>query len=133
MGDLTDYGLARKYSAWIIRVLRLHKLVFFQELKRELRTDAAITVFTTRFAGALSTPASFLAGIARVPFKTFLWCDFLGNVIEPFAALSLGYLAGNYWTDLSGPLSLFAAIVAILVTLFVLERIYRRIMRKYGV
>jgi membrane protein DedA with SNARE-associated domain len=129
LGDLTDYGITRKYGDVIIRMLRLNKLVFFRELERELRSDAAITVFTTRFAGVLSTPANFLAGIARVPFKTFLWCDFLGNAIEPFAALSLGYLAGNYWTDFSGPLSLFAAIVAILVMLFVLGRIYRRIMR----
>jgi membrane-associated protein len=131
LGDLTDYGLARKYGAAVIRWLRLDRLLFFRQLEQELKTDAAITVFTTRFAGILSSPASFLAGVAQVPFGTFLWCDVLGNAIEPFAALALGYLAGDYWSDFSGPLSLIAGIVAVLVIIFVLVRIYRRIMKKY--
>lgn len=131
LGDLTDYGLARKYGVAIIHFLRLDRLSFFRELEKELRTDAAITVFMTRFAGVLSSPTNFLAGMAKVPFLTFLWCDFWGNIIEPFAALALGYLAGAYWSDFSGPLSLFAAVVATVVLLFVLARIYRRIMRKY--
>jgi membrane protein DedA with SNARE-associated domain len=132
LGDLTDYVIARKYGDAVVRTLRLNKFAFFLQLEKELRTDAAITVFTTRFAGILSTPASFLAGVAKVPLGTFLWCDVLGNVIEPFVALSLGYLAGDYWTDFSGPLSLIAGIVAVGVVLFVLVRIYRRMERKYG-
>ena len=131
LGDLSDYALARKFGTAVTHFLRLDRLAFFRELEKELRTDAAVTVFTTRFAGVLSTPASFLAGLAKVPFLTFLWCDILGNAIEPFAALSLGYLAGDYWSSFSGPLSIFAAIVAVLVILFVLSRIYRRIMRRY--
>ncbi len=133
LGDLTDYGIARKWGGAVVRVLRLNKLLFFRELEQELRSDAAVTVFTTRFAGALSAPANFLAGIALVPFGTFLWCDFLGNVIEPFAALFLGYLAGDHWNNFSGPLSIIAAIVAVLVMLFVLFRIHRKITGKYGV
>jgi membrane-associated protein len=132
LGDLTDYGLARKYGTAIVHALRLDRLAFFVQLEKELRIDAAITVFTTRFAGVLSTPANFLAGLAEVPFGTFLWCDFWGNAIEPFAALSLGYMAGNYWNDFSGPLSLLAGIVAVSVILFVLARIYRGMTRRYG-
>jgi membrane protein DedA with SNARE-associated domain len=131
LGDLTDYGIARKYRSAVMRILRLDKLLFFRELEKELRTDAAITVFTTRFAGVMSTPANFLAGLAEVPFKTFLWCDFLGNAIEPFVALSLGYLLGNYWSDFSGPLSLLTGIVAVGVILFVLTRIYARVIKRY--
>ena len=131
LGDLTDYGLARKYGEAIIHKLRIDRLRFFMQLREELRVDAAITVFMTRFAGLLSTPANFLAGLVEVRFKTFLVYDFLGNFIEPFAALSIGYLVGNYWDDFSDLFTLIAAIIAAAVILFVLVRIYRRMMRRY--
>lgn len=131
LGDLTDYGITRKYGEHVIRFLHLHKFKFYNQLQEELRTDAAITVFMTRFAGSLSPVASFLAGLVEVPFKVFLLNDFLGNVIEPFGALALGYLVGDYWNDFSNLLELVAAIVAIAVIMFVLFRIYKRMMRRY--
>lgn len=131
LGDLTDYGITRRYGAWIIRKLKIDKSRFYNQLKEEFRTDAAITVFTTRFAGSLSPIASFLAGLVGVPFITFLIFDFLGNVIEPFGALFLGYLVGDYWSEFSGLLGLIAGIVAVLIIMFVLIRIYRRMMKKY--
>jgi len=132
LGDLTDYGLTRKYGKRLIRALRLDRLQFFKNLEMELRTDAAVTVFTTRFAGSLSPVANFLAGMVGVPFRTFVFYDFLGNIIEPFGALALGWAAGDYWNDFSGPLSTVAAIVAVGIVMFVLVRIYRRIEGKYG-
>jgi len=131
LGDLTDYGLSRKFGERFIHKFRIDKVRFFIRLKEELITDAAVTVFMTRFAGSLSSIANFLAGLVEVPFMTFLWFDILGNIVEPFAALTLGYAVGNYWSDFSNILSLGAAIVAAAVLLFVLARIYRRMMRKY--
>ncbi len=130
-GDLTDYGITRYWGDGIVRLLRLHKLKFYNQLREELRTDAAITVFMTRFAGSLSPIAAFLAGLVGVPFNIFLINDFLGNLIEPFAALAIGYAVGNYWDSFSNLLELIAAIIAVAVIMFVLFRIYRRMMRKY--
>lgn len=131
LGDLTDYWLAWHFGERVTRLLRFHKFKFYDQLREELRTDAAITVFTTRFAGSLSPVANFLSGLVRVPFRIFLVNDFLGNVIEPFAALGLGYLAGNYWNNFSNLLEIIAAIVAVAVIMFILFRMYRRMMRKY--
>ncbi|MGC9599217.1 MAG: DedA family protein [Minisyncoccia bacterium] len=132
LGDLTGYALTRHYGDTVIRVLRLYKVRFFEYVKEELRTDAAVTVFVTRFAGSLSPIANFLAGLVGVPFLIFLTYDFLGNFIEPFGALTLGYAVGSYWSDFSNIMSLFAAVVAVAIVMFVLVRIYRRIMKKYG-
>jgi membrane protein DedA with SNARE-associated domain len=63
---------------------------------------------------------------------TFLWFDLLGNIIEPFGALALGYAVGNYWSEFSNLLSLIAGIFAAAIVLFVLARIYRRIAKKYS-
>ncbi len=132
LGDLTDYGITRKYGYAVVRFLKFDRLHFFTNLKEEMRTDAAITVFATRFAGSLSPVASLLSGLVEVPFATFLLYDVLGNVIEPLGALSLGYAVGNYWSDFSGLLGIIAGIVAVCVVTFILFRIYRRIMRKYS-
>jgi membrane protein DedA with SNARE-associated domain len=130
-GDLTDYGITRHWGDRVVRLLHLHKFKLYSQLQEELRTDAAITVFMTRFAGSLSPIAALLAGLVGVPFNTFLINDFLGNLIEPFVALGIGYVVGNYWDSFSNLLELIAAIVAVAIIMFVLFRIYRRMMRKY--
>jgi membrane protein DedA with SNARE-associated domain len=85
----------------------------------------------TRFAGSLSSITNFLAGLVEVPFWTFFWCDLAGNVIEPFVALSLGYLVGDYWSSFSTFFSLLAATAAVSILLFISARMYRRMVRKY--
>ncbi len=131
LGDLTDYFLARRYGMRIIRLLRLDRVPFFKNLSEELRTDAAITVFTTRFAGSLSVVGNFLSGLVGVPFRTFLWYDLLGNFIEPFVALSVGYLLGDYWSSFSGIFEIAGGVIAVLIVMFILIRIYKRLERKY--
>jgi membrane protein DedA with SNARE-associated domain len=131
LGDCTDYALTRKYGAPIIHFLRIDRVRLFGYLKEELRTDAAITVFTTRFASSLSPIASLLAGLVGVPFGTFILYDFLGNFIEPFALLSVGYLVGNYWSSFSDIFGIFGAIAAVAVVLFILLRISGRMKKKY--
>jgi membrane protein DedA with SNARE-associated domain len=131
LGDLTGYAVTRHWGETVTHALRLHKFSFFNQLAEEFRTDAAITVFTTRFASSLSTISNFLAGLAKVPFGTFLFYDIAGNLIEPGAALSLGYLVGSYWNDLSGTFEIVTGIIAITIVIFVLARISQRIAKKY--
>jgi len=132
LGDLTDYGIIRWWGERAIKKLHLDRLRFFVRLREELRTDAAITVFMTRFAGSLSSITNFLAGWAEVPFGTFVLYDVLGNIIEPGLALTIGYVVGNYWSDFSGFLGTLTAIFAVSITLFILVRIQRRMVRKYA-
>lgn len=132
LGDCTDYAITRVWGDWVIKKLRIDRVRFFVRLREELRTDAAITVFITRFAGSLSSITNFLAGWAGVPFGLFLFYDFLGNFIEPGAALLIGYAVGNYWSDFSGLFGTITAIVAVGIIIFVLLRMQRRMLQKYG-
>ncbi|HUC31200.1 MAG TPA: VTT domain-containing protein [Candidatus Paceibacterota bacterium] len=132
LGDYTGYWVARRFGARFIHKFKIDKVRFFIRLKEELVTDAGVTLFITRFAGSLSSITNFLAGFVEVPFMTFVWPDLLGNFIEPGVALTLGYIVGNYWSDFSNFLSLLAALVAAAALLFILTRIYRRMMRKYA-
>lgn len=131
LGDLTGYAVARHWDEAVTRTLHLRKFKFFNQLAEEFRTDAAITVFMTRFASSLSTISNFLAGLVKVPFGTFFFYDIVGNFIEPGAALGLGYLVGDYWNELSGTFETVTGIIAVAVIIFVLFRISQRIAKKY--
>ncbi len=132
LGDLTVYGVTWHYGDAIVSFLRLRKVRFFVNLEKELRSDAAITVFITRFGSAMSPLTNVLAGVSRVPFFTFLPADIAGNVIEPFGCLAVGYTVGSYWSDFSGAADLVGAIVAVISVIFILVRMQRRFVRKYG-
>ncbi len=131
LGDLSGYAITRRWGTTVTHALRLNKFAFFKQLAEEFRTDAAVTVFTTRFASSLSTISNFLAGLVKVPIATFLFYDFIGNIIEPGAGLSLGYLVGNYWNDFSGTFEIASGIIAVAVIIFVLARISHNIAKKY--
>ena len=131
LGDCSGYAITRRYGESVTRALQLHKFKFYDQLQQELRADAGVTVFMTRFASSMSTVANFLAGLVKVPFPTFLLNDFLGNFIEPFCIMGIGYLAGSYWSNFSGIIELVGSIVAVAVVIFVLARIYKRMMKRY--
>lgn len=131
LGDFTGYLAVYIWGEVIIRKLHLHKLRFFNQLAEELRTDAVATVFTTRFAGSLSSISNFLSGLVRVPVKIFFLCDLAANFIEIGIMLLFGYLFGDYWNDLSGFSTTIGGIIAVVVVLFIVVRMYRRIQRKY--
>jgi membrane protein DedA with SNARE-associated domain len=133
LGDLTGYGLTWKYGEAITRFLHLRKAQFFVNLEKELRSDAAVTVFITRFAGSLSSVANLLAGLVKVPFMTFFVNDLAANILEPGMWLAIGYAVGSYWSDFSGLSSIVGGIFAVSIIMFILFRIQQRLVRKYQV
>ncbi|MDR3582328.1 MAG: VTT domain-containing protein [Candidatus Pacebacteria bacterium] len=132
-GDLTGYGITRKYGDAIIRLLHIRKAQFFINLEKELRSDAAITVFITRFAGSMSSVTNLLAGLVKVPFMTFFVNDLVANIIEPGMWLAIGYGVGNYWSSFSNLSSIVGGIFAVSIIMFILFRIQQRLARKYRV
>lgn len=131
LGDLTGYAITRRWGDAIIRFFRVRRARFFVNLEKELRSDAAITVFITRFAGSLSSVTNLLAGIVKVPFGIFFVNDLIGNIIEPGAWLTVGYVVGSYWNNFSDLSDLIGVTVAIAAILFILVRMQRRFLRKY--
>ncbi len=130
-GDLTAYGITRRYGGAIVSLLRLRRLPFFAALEREVRSDAAITVFLTRFGSMMSPVTNILAGMAGVPFLTFLPSDAMGNILEPFGFLWIGYAAGVHWNNFSGVADIVGAIVAVASVMFIVIRMQRRFLRRY--
>ncbi len=129
-GDLTAYGITRRYGNTIVSFLRLRRLPFFDALEREVRSDAAFTIFLTRFGSMMSPVTNVLAGMAGVPFLVFLPSDAAGNVLEPFGFLWIGYAAGIYWKNFSDVADIIGAIVAVASVMFIIVRMQRRFLRR---
>lgn len=131
LGDLTGYVVARIWGGAIVDFFRIRRARFFVNLEQELRGDAVVTIFLTRFAGTISSITNLLAGVAGVPLKTFLWCDLTANLIEPFAWLGVGYLVGDYWSNISGIADIVAGGIGIAILVFILFRIQYRINKRF--
>lgn len=123
LGDLVDYGLARKYGAALIRKFAISRFRFFTQLEAEVRETAFFTVFVTRFASSLGPVVSVLAGAAAMPVWPFISADVVGNGIEIVVVVSLGYILGSYWQDFSGVVGAATGIIVVAVILFLLVRV----------
>jgi membrane protein DedA with SNARE-associated domain len=129
LGDLFDFLIAKRYGDRLIRILRINRSRFFNQLEEEVRRDAGPTIFMSRFAGSLDPIVTVLAGSAGVPFWMFFANDAVGNGIQIGAVLTLGYLLGDYWQNFSGVVNIVTGILVVAILFFMLFRISRRITR----
>jgi membrane-associated protein len=130
VGDAFDYYLAKKYGHAVVHRFKIDRSRFFIQLERYTREKAGWTIFITRFAGSLDPVVNFLSGLAEVPFLKFLFFDSLGNTLEIFFVLYVGYLAGNYWQNISGAIDIIGGIIIVAVIMYFLFKIYGRYSRK---
>jgi len=88
-------------------------------LERGERTFArygAVTVFFARFVFGLRIIAGPMAGVLRMPWRTFVLFNFLGAALWVSAISAAGYLFGRHWERLLRNLERFniAIVVAVL-------------------
>ncbi len=79
----------------------------------------------------LITAILFTAGLARVPFGTYMLWNILGEGIWTFALVSLGYFCGNLYVQVGDVLSRVGLIGAIVVLLLLLLQGYRYGISRY--
>lgn len=77
----------------------------------------AVAVFFARFVFGLRIVAGPLAGVLRMPWKKFLWWNFLGASLWVSVIASIGYLFGRHWARMVHDLKRFDVTVGILVLL----------------
>jgi len=75
----------------------------------------AVTVFFARFVFGMRIIAGPLAGVLRMPWRKFLFFNFLGAAVWVTAISSVGYLFGQHWHRLERDMKRFDLGLAILV------------------
>ena len=129
LGDNFGYWIGR-IGGWEF-LLRFGKFFGFQEnileaTKNKFAQNAAKAVFLGRFIAFLRIFAGPLAGIARMPYPQFLWCNFAGATLWAFIIVNLAYFVGRLvplpqlveWIAQFGIFTLLLVIILVVVNIW---------------
>jgi membrane-associated protein len=120
LGDNLGYALGHYGGR---PVLQRYQSIFRIQEKTLVRGQdlftryGAVTVFFARFAFGLRIIAGPLAGVLRMPWRKFLFFNFLGAALWVTVISSAGYLFGQHWGRLERAVKRFDLAIAALVLL----------------
>ncbi len=99
IGDSVGYAVGRRWGRQMLHgtVGRFVKHEHLDRGEKFLSERAGRAVFLGRFTAALRVLIPGLAGMARMPYRTFLAWNVAGGLVWATAAVMLGFLAGNSW------------------------------------
>ena len=80
----------------------------------------------------IRTLISLPIGVARLSFKKFLIYTTVGSIPWTFVFVYFGYSLGNNWTVLTNVTSKIKVPIRILLILFVVSFLYKKIVKKKG-
>lgn len=137
IGDAIGYFIGRRWGRRIlhgtigrIKFVRRHLDRHLDSAEAFLKRRGASAVFFGRWTAALRVLVPGLAGMARVPYRTFAIYNFLGGLVWATGFVLVGYLAGRSWRQVEGVLSkasllLLGLVVLILIVVLVARWIAR--------
>jgi membrane-associated protein len=131
IGDSIGYGVGHRYGRSLLA--RAPRFIRPEHIERGvaiLNRLGGRAVFVGRFAAALRVLVPGLAGIARMPYRTFLTWNVIGGVIWACGAATLGYVAGNGYKKVEHQISFASYIILGLVALAVLVLVVRHLRRR---
>lgn len=134
IGDSIGYAVGRR---WGERVLHstLGRFVKAEHLHRArgyLAARGGRAVFLGRFTAALRALMPGMAGMAPVPYRTFLPWNVAGGALWGTAAVLLGYAAGASWQEAAHLASGFGIVVLVVVVVLVAGGLLIRRLRRGG-
>jgi membrane-associated protein len=96
-GDSFGYFLGKKYGS---AVFKKEDSFFFDKkyidkTERFYKKHGSATIFLARFTPIVRTFAPAMAGVGKMPYRTFLFWNILGALVWPATLISLGYFFGS--------------------------------------
>lgn len=119
IGDNVGYMLGLKGGQRLVhrygRLLHLgeDKLVVGRYL---FRRHGGKVVFFGRFVSVLRTYAAFLAGMNRMPWGRFVWCNAAGGIVWAVGYSILAYQLGSAMTGVGSMITIIGLGVSVVVT-----------------
>jgi membrane protein DedA with SNARE-associated domain len=127
-GDSVGYVVGKKFGHRLLntRLLRKRRSLL-DRITVQLNKRGAVAVFMARFTAFLRAVTPGLAGMADMPYGTFLPANVAGGVVWGTAFCLLGYFLGNAYKkveSVSGVASdiLLGLLVVVVVVLFIRGR-----------
>jgi membrane-associated protein len=124
IGDSLGYSLTRFWGTRIVNMKKLEHSKVFGKVNRFFRSHRGLTIFVTRFLGTPAVIVNFLAGLDRIPFRSFVGYDIVGNALDTACFLTIGYVLGSYSDNYSDIAELIAAIVLVAGLIFLIFKVF---------
>ena len=129
-GDSVGYEVGKRYGSRILTIpVFSQRTRTIDEAREQLRTKGGRVVLLSRFTAVLRAITPGLAGIARMPYRTFFAWNAAGGIIWGTGFVLLGYLAGAGYPKLekyAGYLSYVVLAVAAATAAFLVIRRHHR-------
>ncbi len=125
-GDVGAYFFFSRYGHSILRDQYAQKYTFFVKLEEYFHLHTGLVITASRLVGLFGTPVNFLSGYMRVPILKFIICDLIGNFVFVLVFLSIGYVVGDNWTNISGFVNTGMWIITISLAIYVIYTIYKK-------
>lgn len=74
----------------------------------------------------------FTAGLARVPFRTYLLWNFLGELLWTSLLITLGYLFGHLYTQIENVIFNIGLVVGVCISIIIIIKIRQYIIEYYS-
>jgi membrane protein DedA with SNARE-associated domain/membrane-associated phospholipid phosphatase len=99
IGDSIGYAVGRRYGRRLLEgtLGRFVRRKHFDRAERYLADRGGKAVFFGRFTAALRVLVPGLAGMARMPYRTFAVYNIAGGAVWATGMVLIGYLAGVSW------------------------------------
>jgi membrane-associated protein len=129
IGDSVGYGVGHRYGRSLLGRLP-RRLVRPEHIDRgvdALNRFGGRAIFVGRFTAALRVLVPGLAGVARMPYRTFLLWNVIGGICWACGAAVLGYVAGSSYRRVERQVSyasyiVLGVVVVVLLGLWLLRR-----------
>ncbi len=116
-GDSVSYALGRRFGRPLLgrfRFTRRRMGPVVDRAERHFAEHGGRSVFLARFVGALRAVVPFVAGIARLPVRTFLAWNAAASLLWAGAIVTLGAVAGKGVASLLERVSTAVSVVVLL-------------------
>jgi membrane protein DedA with SNARE-associated domain len=121
-GDSISYSVGRRWGLRAIdryELTRRHLGKHIEPARRHFERHGVVTVFVSRWVGALRAVAPLIAGTAEMHYPRFFIANFLGALTWSATVLTVGYVFGDPIADLVDRFALWLSVaVAVIAAAF---------------
>ena len=130
LGDYVGYFVAQRYGRKAFQIMHVRVPVWIEKMEDFIRKYPGPAIFITRFVGTTDVIANLLCGFSGVSVLTFIFYDFIGNLVSDGSLLYAGYFLGIHWQDFTGILNVTDYVIIGVVVVGVLSIFVWRKSRK---
>jgi membrane protein DedA with SNARE-associated domain len=117
--------LLLKYGKYLL--IRKHDI---EKTEKWFANHGKATIFIARLVPVIRHIISLPAGVARMPFRSFLLQTFLGSTLWGSFLILLGYYLGKNWESVANKLKRFDLVIGIVVVVAVMAIALRWYLRR---